>query len=55
MLAQGREQARAVLIREAVADYLAKHRAIALDDAFGVWGKKDQDAMAYQEEIRGEW
>lgn len=46
---------RAALIRDAIADYLARHRRHAEQDAFGLWGKDVPDGLAYQEKARAEW
>jgi len=46
---------RAALIRDAIADYLARHRRHAEQDAFGLWGKDVPDGLAYQEKGRTEW
>jgi len=48
-------QSRASLIREAVAVYLAARKRGNQDDAFGLWGPKGTDGVAYQRKIRGEW
>ncbi len=50
------KQPRAALIREAVDEYLARHRTPkSLDEAFGLWGKGAQDGLEYQEKVRAEW
>jgi metal-responsive CopG/Arc/MetJ family transcriptional regulator len=48
-------RSRAALIREAIDDYLAKRRGKRGGDAFGLWGKRKIDGLAYQEKVRGEW
>lgn len=49
-------RSRAALIREAIDDYLAKRRARrGSGDAFGLWGKRKVDGLAYQEKVRREW
>jgi predicted transcriptional regulator len=48
-------RSRAALIREAINDYLAKRRGKRGGDAFGLWGKRKIDGLAYQEKVRGEW
>ena len=48
-------QPRAVLIREAVAEYLDRHAATTADAAFGLWGPETMDGLAYQEKVRDEW
>ena len=54
-MARKRDQARAVLIRAAISDYLAKHSVSDRADAFGLWGSGNKDGLAFQEEIRSEW
>jgi len=54
-LAKEQKRSRAALIREAVADYLAKRNRQAVEDAFGLWGQRTTDGLAYQEKVRGEW
>ena len=46
---------RAALIRDAIADYLSRHRRHAEQDAFGLWGPGAPDGLAYQEKVRNEW
>jgi predicted transcriptional regulator len=54
-LGAGTHQPRAALIREAVADYLARHRRTSETDAFGLWGSDTPDGLEYQARIRAEW
>jgi metal-responsive CopG/Arc/MetJ family transcriptional regulator len=54
-LARDKKRSRASLIREAVADYLQARSSETVDDAFGLWGKRKVDGLAYQEKIRTEW
>ena len=54
-LARAREQSRAALIREAVDEFLARHRQARAQEAFGLWGKAGEDGLAYQARLRGEW
>ncbi len=54
-LAKAEKRSRAALIRQAIEDYLARRRAVQQDDAFGLWGERRQDGLAYQEKLRGEW
>ena len=53
-LAERVNQPRAALVREAIADYLARHR-VSEADAFGLWGENALDGLAYQEKVRAEW
>ncbi len=55
-LSKDDRRSRAALIREAIDDYLAKRRAKRSGgDAFGLWGKRKVDGLAYQEKVRREW
>ena len=46
---------RAALIRQAIDDYLSKRRSAQEGDAFGLWGNRKVDGLAYQKKLRGEW
>jgi metal-responsive CopG/Arc/MetJ family transcriptional regulator len=54
-LSRDDKRSRAALIREAIADYLAKRRGERGSEAFGLWGKRKVDGLAYQEKVRREW
>lgn len=54
-LSKNEKQSRAALIRQAIDDYLAKRRSKKEGDAFGLWGKRKVDGLAYQEKVRSEW
>jgi predicted transcriptional regulator len=54
-LARKQRQSRAALIRQAVRAYLDKRAGETAADAFGLWGEKKVDGVAYQRRIRGEW
>jgi metal-responsive CopG/Arc/MetJ family transcriptional regulator len=54
-LSKEKKRSRAALIREAIDDYLALRRVRLEDDAFGLWGDRKVDGLAYQEKVRGEW
>ena len=54
-LAARAKQPRAVLVREAIADYLARHAQTSRAGAFGLWGTDVPDGLAYQARIRAEW
>ena len=54
-LSKDEKRSRAALIREAIDDYLAKRRKALEGDAFGLWGKRKVDGLAYQEKVRSEW
>lgn len=47
-------QPRAAVVRQAIAEYLARHQEQVRQDAFGLWGK-GPDGLAYQEAMRAEW
>jgi metal-responsive CopG/Arc/MetJ family transcriptional regulator len=49
------KRSRAALIRQAIDDYLAKRHSRQEVDAFGLWGKRKVDGLAYQEKVRREW
>ena len=48
-------RSRAAVIRDAVADYLASRRGDTEAAAFGLWGAKGPDGLAYQRKARAEW
>jgi predicted transcriptional regulator len=48
-------RSRASVVREAVSDYLQRQPKGGDKDAFGLWGQRKIDGLAYQEKIRGEW
>jgi len=51
----GREHiSRAEAIRRAVVDYLKVHQGDA-DAAFGLWQRRHQAGLTYQDDIRDEW
>jgi metal-responsive CopG/Arc/MetJ family transcriptional regulator len=54
-LSKEERRSRAALICEAINDYLAKRRSRHGGDAFGLWGKRKVDGLAYQKKLRGEW
>jgi metal-responsive CopG/Arc/MetJ family transcriptional regulator len=54
-LSRKEKRSRAALIRRAIDDYLAKQRDSQEGDAFGPWGKRKVDGLAYQEKTRREW
>ncbi len=54
-LSKQEKRSRAALIRQAIDDYLEKRRDRHESDAFGLWGKRKIDGLAYQEKVRGEW
>jgi len=54
-LSKEEKRSRAALIREAIDDYLATRRRRDEGDAFGLWGRRKVDGLAYQEKVRREW
>ena len=54
-LARRANQPRAALVRQAITDYLARHRQTSRADAFGLWGADAPDGLTYQARIRAEW
>jgi metal-responsive CopG/Arc/MetJ family transcriptional regulator len=54
-LAQMEKRSRAAVIRQAIDEYLVRRRKLEELDAFGLWGERKIDGLAYQEQVRGEW
>jgi predicted transcriptional regulator len=54
-LSKKEKRSRAALIRQAIDDYLARRHGRPEDDAFGLWGKRRVDGLAYQARARREW
>ena len=54
-LSKKEKRSRAALIRQAIDDYLRSRHNQQESDAFGLWGKRKVDGLAYQEKVRGEW
>ncbi len=54
-LCERTKRPRTALIREAIADYVARHQPDAEADAFGLWGARGPDGVAYQRKVRAEW
>ena len=46
---------RAAVIRAAIEDYLARHPAGDLDEAFGLWADRPVDGLACERGLRAEW
>lgn len=46
---------RASLIRKAISVFLDQNSLVERRQAFGLWGDRKVDGLAYQEEMRGEW
>jgi len=54
-MASQAKRSRAALIRDAVAAYLGIQKQTHAEDAFGLWGKRKVDGLAYQKKMRAEW
>jgi metal-responsive CopG/Arc/MetJ family transcriptional regulator len=54
-LAKSQDISRAEAVRRAMAEYLKSRRKSRGDSAFGIWKSKKIDALAYEDELRGEW
>lgn len=54
-LGRTRGASRAKLIREAVVEYLGHQAHAPRADAFGLWGRNDEDGVTYQQRLRSEW
>ncbi len=50
-----RKKSRASVVRDALQDYLARHGTGDRAAAFGLWGKRAGDGLAWQRRIRSEW
>ena len=50
-----KKQSRASIIREALAKYVDELNRPNLNKAFGIWGAKSKDGVAYQDDLRNEW
>jgi metal-responsive CopG/Arc/MetJ family transcriptional regulator len=50
-----RRTSRARLVREAIQEYLSRRNTRDLNAAFGLWGKRTADGVAWQRKIRAEW
>ena len=54
-LAQRERISRAEAVRRAMAEYLQNRRSARGEAAFGIWKSRKMDALAYEDELRGEW
>jgi predicted transcriptional regulator len=48
-------QPRAAIVREAIAEYLAKYHRGPGEDAFGLWTAAAPDGVDFQRDARAEW
>ena len=46
---------RAAVIRQAVAGYIQQSKANKSENAFGLWKKKNINALKHEDKIRTEW
>lgn len=46
---------RAELMRQAVAEFLLKHRSASAESAFGLWREQPRDGLDYERRLREEW
>lgn len=53
-LSEREQRSRASVIREAIGTYLQRRRPAA-GSAYGLWGKRKVDGLAYQKKARSEW
>jgi predicted transcriptional regulator len=49
------KRSKASLIREALAEYLAKHASGQEERAFGLWKGRGVEGLEYQRNLRAEW
>jgi metal-responsive CopG/Arc/MetJ family transcriptional regulator len=56
-IGEAKKRSRAALVREAIDNYVAANRSNpkAMGEAFGLWGKRKTDGLAYQNKLRSEW
>ncbi|MGF0536939.1 CopG family transcriptional regulator [Agrobacterium sp. ES01] len=54
-LAKRERLSRAALVRQAVADLLARKRQLDAADAFGLWRSEPVDGLEYRLQFRSEW
>ena len=54
-MSEAAHSSRAELVRRAIDEYLARHLPAQDDGAFGLWKKRANDGLAYQERMRDEW
>ncbi len=54
-LAKREDISRAEAVRRAIAEYLESRRSSGGEAAFGIWRDKRIDALAYEDDLRGEW
>jgi len=54
-LAKREDISRAEAVRRAMAEYLQSRRSSRGETAFGIWKSRKVDALAYEDDLRGEW
>ncbi|WP_428486060.1 ribbon-helix-helix protein, CopG family [Rhodopila sp.] len=48
-------QPRAAIVRDAIAEYLAKYQRAPGEEAFGLWTANAPDGIDFQRNVRAEW
>jgi len=48
-------QPRAAIVRDAIAEYLARHQCDPSGEAFGLWGADGPDGVEFQRDARTGW
>jgi metal-responsive CopG/Arc/MetJ family transcriptional regulator len=56
-IGEAKKRPRAALIRDAIDAYVVanKSKSKGIDEAFGLWGNRKIDGLAYQKKLRSEW
>lgn len=54
-IAERTGQSRAAVVRQAAAEYLARHACQETADAFGLWDMRGPDGVSLQRHLRNEW
>lgn len=54
MICEAKKLSRSEIIRQAIAAYISTNKP-GTKQAFGLWGKRKIDGLAYQEQVRSEW
>lgn len=49
------QKSRAALVREAITDFLREKSIPQAEAAFGLWKERNQNGVAYQNDLRQEW
>ncbi|MFA7270172.1 MAG: ribbon-helix-helix domain-containing protein [Sterolibacterium sp.] len=54
LISKARKLSRSEIIRQAISAYISSHKP-GTTQAFGLWGKRKIDGLAYQDQVRTEW